>query len=64
MEEPINFLKPYGRCPECGRFVKRGLSYYARHQDKCPEKTIFLFSMNPSKCKLIKRKDYIQWLEK
>jgi hypothetical protein len=50
-------LNPYGRCPDCGRFVKRGLWNFIRHvQDKCPEKELIIFSIKG--CKLIKLKNY------
>jgi hypothetical protein len=51
-------LSPRGRCFRCGRFVKRGLFNSVRHYwDECPEKQIILFSLDPTKCKLIKLKD-------
>jgi len=52
-----DILSPRARCGRCGRFVKRGLFNVMRHYwDKCPERQIIIFSLDPSKCKLIKLK--------
>jgi len=51
-------LSPRGRCFRCGRFVKRGIMNIARHSvDECPEKQVILFSLDPTKCRLVKLKD-------
>jgi hypothetical protein len=53
-----NKLNHYGRCSDCGRFIKRGLWNFIRHvQNECPEKELIIFSITKG-CKLIKLKNY------
>ncbi len=42
-------LKPYERCPKCGRFIKRELFNFIRHTfHECPEQQLFVYSINGS----------------
>ena len=31
-----SYLSYKARCPDCGRFIKRGLQGWARHMEECP----------------------------
>jgi hypothetical protein len=52
----IKTLKSHGRCPTCGRFVKRGLWNMIKHTEVCPERELLLIGRNISK--IVKYKDY------
>jgi hypothetical protein len=52
-------LSPRGRCHICGRFMKRGLLNWIKHYDKCLERKIIFFSLDPTKCRVGKYKEIL-----
>lgn len=47
-------LNSRGRCPQCGRFIKRGLLNFIQHDAICPEINVLIFSKEYSG--IVKRK--------
>jgi len=50
-----NSFPHVGRCIRCGRFIKRGLWNFIKHDEGCPERKIIIFTTKYYK--LIKQKD-------
>jgi hypothetical protein len=56
----MNGIKSYGRCPTCGRFVKRGLWNMIKHSEICPERELLIL-LHGFKVKIVKYKNYEQF---
>jgi hypothetical protein len=50
-------IRPYGRCPTCGRFVKRGLWNMIKHTEVCSERKLILL-YGDFKSRIVKYKEY------